>query len=278
MAAVRAPGASRRRPPSRPSRSSRPGRRRRRAAAPGWSSSLGPRPRVVEASWRWPPARSSAGRCHDDVRPRLAVRGGLRGHRRAPRARGMAGRPGPPGASGPGQGADRPVAHGQLRPRPPRRAGAWPAASASTASSPATTATPARSRACTRSSTSARGEVLELIDERVVPLPDDPGSYFPEDARPRAPGLAPARRRPARRGRASRSTATCCAGRAGPSTSASIRSRGSFCATCRTTAGRSCAGRRSARWWSPTATRGPCTGGRTPSTSASGVSAAWPTR
>jgi primary-amine oxidase len=36
----------------------------------------------------------------------------------------------------------------------------------------------------------ARGEVLELIDSGIVPLPDDPGSYFPEDHAPR-PGLAP---------------------------------------------------------------------------------------
>jgi primary-amine oxidase len=36
----------------------------------------------------------------------------------------------------------------------------------------------------------ARGEVLELIDTGIVPLPDDPGSYFPEDNAPR-PGLAP---------------------------------------------------------------------------------------
>jgi primary-amine oxidase len=36
----------------------------------------------------------------------------------------------------------------------------------------------------------ARGEVLELIDTGIVPLPDDPGSYFPEDHAPR-PGLAP---------------------------------------------------------------------------------------
>ena len=37
-------------------------------------------------------------------------------------------------------------------------------------------------------------------------------------------------------------------------------------------------GLRSARWSSPTATRARCTAGRTPSTSASGASAAWPTR
>jgi len=36
----------------------------------------------------------------------------------------------------------------------------------------------------------ARGEVLELLDTGIVPLPDDPGSYFPEDHPPRA-GLAP---------------------------------------------------------------------------------------
>ena len=42
--------------------------------------------------------------------------------------------------------------------------------------------------------------------------------------------------------------------------------------------GPSCTGPPSARWWSPTATRTPCTAGRTPSTSASGDSGAWPTR
>jgi primary-amine oxidase len=36
----------------------------------------------------------------------------------------------------------------------------------------------------------ARGKVLELIDTGIVPLPDDPGSYFPEDHAPR-PGLTP---------------------------------------------------------------------------------------
>jgi primary-amine oxidase len=35
-----------------------------------------------------------------------------------------------------------------------------------------------------------RGEVLEVIDTGAVPLPDDPGSYYPEDHPPR-PGLAP---------------------------------------------------------------------------------------
>jgi primary-amine oxidase len=36
----------------------------------------------------------------------------------------------------------------------------------------------------------ARGEVLDVVDTGVVPLPADPGSYFPEDHPPR-PGLAP---------------------------------------------------------------------------------------
>jgi len=36
----------------------------------------------------------------------------------------------------------------------------------------------------------ARGEVLELLDTGIVPLPEDPGSYFAEDHQPR-PGLAP---------------------------------------------------------------------------------------
>ncbi len=36
----------------------------------------------------------------------------------------------------------------------------------------------------------ARGEVIDLVDTGVVPLPADPGSYFPEDHPPR-PGLAP---------------------------------------------------------------------------------------
>ena len=61
------------------------------------------------------------------------------------------------------------------------------------------------------------------------------------------------------RGRASRSTATRCAGRSGASAIGFTRARGSCCTRSATrTAGacaRSCTGRRSARWSSPTATR-----------------------
>jgi primary-amine oxidase len=37
----------------------------------------------------------------------------------------------------------------------------------------------------------ARGEVLELVDHGIVPLPEDPGSYYPEDAGPLRDDLRP---------------------------------------------------------------------------------------
>jgi primary-amine oxidase len=37
----------------------------------------------------------------------------------------------------------------------------------------------------------ARGEVLEVLDHGVVPLPDDPGNYRPEDVQPQRSGLLP---------------------------------------------------------------------------------------
>ena len=37
----------------------------------------------------------------------------------------------------------------------------------------------------------ARGEVLEVVDHGVVPMPDEPGSYFPEDQRPLRDDLRP---------------------------------------------------------------------------------------
>ena len=36
-----------------------------------------------------------------------------------------------------------------------------------------------------------RGEVLEVVDHGVVPVPEDPGSYYPEDHQPPRPGLRP---------------------------------------------------------------------------------------
>ena len=61
----------------------------------------------------------------------------------------------------------------------------------------------------------ARGEVLEVVDHGVVPLPPEPGSYYPEDNQP-APRRPPrAARSSSRTVRASRSTATSCAGSAG---------------------------------------------------------------
>jgi len=37
----------------------------------------------------------------------------------------------------------------------------------------------------------ARGEVLEIVDHGIVPLPDDPGSYYPEDNHPLRDDLRP---------------------------------------------------------------------------------------
>ena len=53
----------------------------------------------------------------------------------------------------------------------------------------------------------ARGEVLEVVDHGVIPLPPEKGSYLPEDNAPLRQGLRPLKSsRP--RDRASRSRAT----------------------------------------------------------------------
>ncbi len=125
----------------------------------------------------------------------------------------------------------------------------------------------------------ARGEVLELVDTGIVPLPDDRGSYFPEDHPPRGPTW---RRSTSRSPRASSFAVDGNELRwQGWSLHVSLDPLEGIVlrdVAYDDGASRSCGGRRSARWSCPTATPGRCTGGRTPSTPASGASAAWPTR
>ena len=128
-----------------------------------------------------------------------------------------------------------------------------------------------------------RGEVLEVVDDGVVPLPPERGSYLPRRRRPDARRPAATRDHPARgaelhrRGQPRALAALVVAG------VAATPAKDSSCTTVgyerrAAASGRSCTGRRSARWSCPTATRDRCTAGRTPSTPASGASAAWRTR
>ena len=150
------------------------------------------------------------------------------------------------------------------------------------ASDPRTTATPVRSRAWSRcvdlgARRGARGRrprrrAAPAAARQLLPRRRRAAAHRPQAARDhpaRGPELH-GRRQP-------RALAAVVA--AGV---AATRSRAS-CSTpsaTRTAAapGRSCTAPRSARWSCPTATPARCTAGRTPSTPASGASAAWPTR
>ena len=235
-------------------------------------------------SCRSPRARSVRGRCTTGMRPALLFGESFaRDHRRArstptgrrrcagaasPTSTRCRSTRGPPGIFG------SPHEDG-----PPHQ----PLHLATSATSRPTTATPGRSRACSRSSTSARGEVLEVVDLGVVPMPPERGQRTsPRTIGPLRDRPPAARDHPARRPELHASTATSCSGSAGRSGSASTRSRAWCCTPSATTtaaaSGRSCTARRSARWSCPTATPARCTAGRTRSTPASGASAAWPTR
>ncbi len=120
-----------------------------------------------------------------------------------------------------------------------------------------------------------------MLDYGVVPLPNETGQLLPRRSRapaqrPPAPGHRPARRAQLHHRHQPDQLAalvTACL-------DGSSRRLGAAHASATRTADRcdrSCTGRPSPRWWSPTAIRGPCTVGRTPSTSASGGSVAWPT-
>ena len=130
----------------------------------------------------------------------------------------------------------------------------------------------------------ARGVVLEVIDYGVVPLAPERGSYLPEHNEPLP-------RRPASPWRSPSPTGSSFTVDGNLLTWQHWTMRVSMTPLeglvlhdvgwedgGRVRPGPSCTAPRSARWWCPTATRTPCTAGRTPSTSASGGSAAWPTR
>jgi len=51
-------------------------------------------------------------------------------------------------------------------------------------SRPRTTATPGRWKVSSAFVDMARGEVLEILDTGVVPIPPEKGSYYPEDNGP----------------------------------------------------------------------------------------------
>ena len=128
----------------------------------------------------------------------------------------------------------------------------------------------------------ARGEVLEVLDLGVVPLPEGRGNYRPEDVQPSGP-ICVRSRSSSRTGSASPSTATCSSWQRWSLRVSMDPLEGLVLHTDRLrrrrrrSPTRSSTGPRSARWSSPTVTRVPFTAGRTPSTSASGVSAGWPT-
>ena len=163
---------------------------------------------------------------------------------------------------------------------PSRTAAGSPGASRTTARSPTDNGYARPIEGVLATVDAARGEVLEVLDFGVVPLPADRAATAPRTTSRCAPDLA-RWRSSSPRGRASRSTPISCPGSAGrcgcpwtPCEGLVLHTIGYDDGGRR---GRSCTGPPSARWSSPTATRGPCTAGRTPSTWASGASAAWPT-
>ena len=127
----------------------------------------------------------------------------------------------------------------------------------------------------------ARGEVLEVLDFGEVPLPDGPGSYAPGDHGPCREDLRPleiAQREGASftlEGHLLSWQRWSMRVSMHPLEGLVLHTVGYGTAT---GCGPSSTGRPSARWWSPTGTPSRSTAGRTPSTSASGVSAGWPTR
>ena len=177
----------------------------------------------------------------------------------------------------PVQGAGRPVADGQLRHRARRR----PARHALHLVLPRE---PDRQR-LRPSDRGAAGvgrprraaKCSMCVDLGVVPLPDDPGSYYPEDNEPHRHDLKPLD--------IVQPDGVSYAIDGNLLTWQKWSMRVSMDALeglvlhqvgVRRT-GRSCIARRSARWSCPTATPARCTAGRTRSTPASGASAAWPT-
>ncbi len=88
------------------------------------------------------------------------------------------------------QGADRPLARRPLRQPGRGRGGGWPAASPTTGRTKGDNGYARPIEGLQALVDMASGEVLEVTDTGAVPVPSDPGSYFPEDHPPR-PGLAP---------------------------------------------------------------------------------------
>jgi len=126
-----------------------------------------------------------------------------------------------------------------------------------------------------------RGEVLEVLDYGIVPVPPTSGSYYPEHNGPLRTDLKP----------------LSITQPEGPSfvvdgnlvkwqkwsLRVDMTPSRAWCSRpsgTRTAAGcgRSCTAPRSARWWCPTGTPARCTSGRARSTQVSGVSGAWRTR
>ena len=255
----------------------------RRAASPPGDRA---RPRVLRRSRRSSPLASGE----------VGVVGRARWHAPGPRLRGVVQRHHRPARARRLQGGAGRARHHRPRTRcrstrgrpgasasPPRTAAASCAASSTTARTRATTATPARSRGCSPRSTWRRGEVLEVVDHGVVPMPDDTGQLLPRGQR-----AAP---RP-----------TCSRSRSPSPTASSFTVDGNLLALAEVVdarVARSARGPRAAhgrlRRRRPHALdpaprvdqrdgralrrpRSRATAGRTPSTPASGASGAWPTR
>ena len=189
-------------------------------------------------------ARSRRSSCRRDARPR-SDRGRRLGHRTARSARGrctracarrccsasrshaIARRAGAPRVAGGAAPARASTTSTQVQIDP------WPAGSFGVAARgrpphqplhlvPArrrrpTTGTPARSRACIAFFDQGAGEVLEVVDLGVVPMPPERGAYLPADVGPLRDRPQAARDRPARRPELHTSTGTSCAGSAGRS-------------------------------------------------------------
>ena len=216
-------------------------------------------------------------------RPPAAPDGGVdHGPRRAARAS----RNGTPPWTGAASSTGRWCRSTPGRPAPSgwatRRAGASPAAWPTCASPRRTTATPGPLEGLLAFVDMGRGEVLEVVDHGVVPLPPDARELLPRAQRaaahgPQAAGDHPARGPELRGGRQPRALAEVVAahrhGPAGGPRAVDGRVRGR-----RPDPARSSTGPRSARWWCPTGTRDRCTPGRARSTPANGAWAAWPTR
>ena len=216
------------------------------------------------------------------MRPALLFDDAVPGHRRAPRALRVARRRSPGAGSPistrcrstPGRPATSPIRS--------RTAAGSCGVSPTTARSRPTTGTRDRSKACSPRWTPPASRFWSSRTSERCRLPEERGSYLPEDNQPLRDGPPPPRDHPAGGGQlharvepahlATLVDAHLDAPPRGPG-APHRRLRRRWRDPCR-----SSIAPRSARWSSPTATPTRCTAGRTPSTSASGASAGWPTR